>query len=136
MSALRIATPKGIRIKKCEHGYGIFGEKKFNIGQRIAFIVGGKTVANPSKASMFALKVPRRRLWWDETDLSRPDWDSFLDHSDTANARIVFTRFNPSKPRAGLIAINPIAKNEEITINYREYGDRLYRGRQRGAAIQ
>lgn len=134
MRTSSIATPKGIGIKKCKHGHGIFAEKNFKVGQRIAFIVGGKTVTRTSKASMFALKVPRKKLWWDEIDSSCPEWDSFLDHSSKANARIVFTRFNPGKPKARLIAINPIAKNEEVTINYREYGDRLYKGRQHKTA--
>jgi len=76
---------------------------------------------------MYALKVPHKKLWWDEIEPLYPEWDSFLDHSENANAIISFRNFNPKKPKAKLIAIERIKRNEEIMINYREYGDSLYK---------
>lgn len=122
-----IKTPRGLKIKKCSHGQGLFAVKNFKSGQLIGEIVGGKVVRKPSDASMFALKVPKKNLWWDEIDIKKIEWDSFLDHSENPNAEILFNNFSPKKPKAKLIALQEIRRDKEITINYHDYGDRLYK---------
>ena len=124
-----IETPNGTKIKKCPHGYGLFATKNFRKGQLISNISGGKIVKNSSDASMFALKIPSKKMWWDEINPAKPEWDSFIDHNKEPNAEILFKKFNPKKPEAKLIAIANIKINDEIAINYWKYGDRLYKSK-------
>ena len=122
-----IKCPKGLKITKCSYGLGIFSKKNFKKGQVIAFVRGGK-VDKKEKVSMYALKIPRTDLFWDDIDIrKRRSWDTFLNHSDISNAKMLFDRFNSRRPLAKLIALCDIRKHEEITINYRDYGDRLYK---------
>lgn len=125
----KMQSPKGTKIKKCPHGHGLFAIKNFRKGRLIGNIIGGKVVNIASEASKFALKVPERKMWWDEIDSAKPEWDSFIDHSELENAKILFENFNSKKPQAKLVATKNIKRNKEITINYHNYGDRLYKSR-------
>lgn len=116
-------------IKECCHGHGLFAKKNFKKGESICVIVGGKIVRNCSEASMYALKIPGRKMWWDEIKTTKPECDSFLDHNEEPNAMILFKEFNPKNPKANLIAIENIKRNDEITINYHEYEDNLYKAK-------
>ena len=122
------SVPTGLSLKKCALGYGIFATRHFRNLQTIALITGGRIVGDPRFASFYALKVGRN-MWWDEDDKNLPQWDSYINHSEEPNAKIVLSHFNPLKPTAPLIAIRGIDPGEEITINYHEYGDRLYKSR-------
>jgi hypothetical protein len=72
---------------------------------------------------MYSLRVGES-LWWDEKDPTQLEWDSFPDHSDTPNVRIVLEDFDLKAPRADLVAIRPIKRGDELLINYHNHKDR------------
>lgn len=81
---------------------------------------------------MYALKIQDKNLWWDEIDIKRPEWDSFIDHAENQNAEILFTSLSLKNLKAKLVALRNIRANEEITINYHNYGDRLVKWNKQG----
>lgn len=99
----KMQSPKGTKIKKCPHGHGLFAIKNFRKGRLIGNIIGGKVVNIASEASKFALKVPERKMWWDEIDSAKPEWDSFIDHSELENAKILFENFNSKNRKQSLL---------------------------------
>jgi hypothetical protein len=79
-------------------------------------------MASDSTLTEASLKLPTH-----EKDPTQLEWDSFLDHSDTPNVRIVLENFDLKAPRADLVAIRPIKRGDEFLINYHDHEDRMYK---------
>jgi hypothetical protein len=124
-----VKCPDGIAERKCIHGYGLFATKIFKNGDLIGVISGGKVTIKGSEASMLALRLPIGGvpIWWISSEDEDRDWSTYLDHDNKPNARIIFDNFKVEKPEAPVVALKDIEPNEEIFLNYHDYGDRLYK---------
>lgn len=125
-----IVTPTGIRIKKCRHGYGLFASRDFKRGSRLAYIKKSLVTFNPRTAASCSLKFSKfENAFWSHGITEPHSWDCFLDHSDKPNAILKVRTFGELKSPVPLYAQTDIKKGEEITIDYRCYGDRVYKAK-------
>jgi hypothetical protein len=111
--------PGVLEVRDCPHGRGVFALKDFAKGELVAMTIGGDYVATPKSTRSYALRLGEH-LYWDEAPKDSPGyWSNFLDHNDDANCR--FVDFDKRLPGAKLTAIRAIKRNQELSLNYRDY---------------
>ena len=125
---MAVPAPRGIELKRCKHGRGVFAAKNFGAGGVIG-VLRDAVIRSARKAPMCSLKISRfRNVWLGHALEEGHQWDCFLDHSDRPNAKLVIGSFASLK-EVPLVAVSGIRKGQEILIDYRSYGDRLYKDR-------
>jgi hypothetical protein len=122
-----VTCPDGVTVKKCPHGHGLFATKSFKKADLIGVISGGRITMKGSEASMLSLRLPGKVPMWWIAESDEVDWSTYLDHDNKPNARILFNGFKIESPEANVVALRDIEYDEEIFLNYHDYGDKLYK---------